>query len=79
MKLLNAYADQLPALFIVSQVELKPVDRESTTVTVEHAAGAKCERCWNWSETVGCDSRFPNLDARCVRQVEEGWAGGQVS
>jgi isoleucyl-tRNA synthetase len=73
--LLAAYQDQLPALFIVSQVELERLDGEGLEVEVEHARGAKCERCWNWSETVGSDARFPTLDERCVRQVEEGWGG----
>jgi isoleucyl-tRNA synthetase len=44
-------------------------------VIVEHADGLKCERCWNYSESVGSDPRYPTLDARCVRQVEEGWGG----
>jgi isoleucyl-tRNA synthetase len=73
--LLAAYRDQLPAIFIVSQVEIERLEGDGAEVEVEHARGAKCERCWNWSETVGADSRFPTLDARCVRQVEEGWGG----
>ncbi|MEK6324692.1 MAG: class I tRNA ligase family protein, partial [Acidobacteriota bacterium] len=75
-KLLREYEDQLPAIFIVSQVELLESEiggLEILEIKVEHAEGAKCERCWNWSETVGKDPRFPTLDARCVRQIEEGW------
>ena len=71
--LLAAYEDQLPAIFIVSAVSLNRADGGELQVAVEHADGAKCERCWNWSETVGKDARYPTLDARCVRQVEEGW------
>ena len=44
-------------------------------VDVEHADGLKCERCWNWSSSVGADDRFPTIDSRCVRQIEEGWEG----
>ncbi|HXG68418.1 MAG TPA: class I tRNA ligase family protein, partial [Blastocatellia bacterium] len=71
--LLKQYEDQLPAIFIVSQVRLEQADAAELQVEVERAEGAKCERCWNWSVTVGQDPRYPTLDARCVRQVEEGW------
>jgi isoleucyl-tRNA synthetase len=74
-KLLERYLDQLAALFIVSQVELRPSADEGLTVEVEHADGAKCERCWNWSTSVGSAPRYPTLDSRCVRQIEEGWEG----
>lgn len=76
-ELLRQYEDQLPAIFIVSQVELLESVSGGLEIRVEHAKGSKCERCWNWSQTVGQDSRFPTLDARCVRQIEEGWVGAQ--
>lgn len=65
--------DTLPSIFIVSQVELREQESGGPAITVEHASGAKCERCWNWSETVGRDARFPTIDARCVGQIKEGW------
>lgn len=71
--LLDRYRDQLPAIFIVSQVSLERSDTGELQVEVQHADGKKCERCWNWSDTLGQDPRFPTLDARCVRQIEEGW------
>ena len=71
--LLERYKAQLPAMFIVSQVELRLAETRDLRVEVEHASGSKCERCWNWSETVGVDGRYPTLDERCVRQIEEGW------
>jgi isoleucyl-tRNA synthetase len=74
-QLLGRYTDQLAALFIVSQVELRARASNALIVEVERAAGSKCERCWNWSTSVGADSRYPTLDSRCVRQVEEGWEG----
>jgi len=70
--LLKERGDQLPSIFIVSQVELKQAS-EGLEIRVEHAAGKKCERCWNWSETVGIDQRVPEVDERCIRQLEEGW------
>jgi isoleucyl-tRNA synthetase len=89
MQLLREYEEQLPAIFIVSHVALEewvggPPGDESrdgvepdgaAEVVVGHADGLKCERCWNYSESVGGDARYPTLDARCVRQVEEGWGG----
>lgn len=71
--LLKTIEDMLPSIFIVSEVELVEDESAGLAVTVEHASGAKCERCWNWSETVGRDPRFPTIDARCLRQIEEGW------
>lgn len=71
--LLERYQDQLPAIFIVSQVSLQRSETGDLQVDVQHADGKKCERCWNWSESVGQDERFPTIDARCVRQIDEGW------
>jgi isoleucyl-tRNA synthetase len=71
--LLERYQDQLSAMFIVSQVSLQRSETGELQVEVEHADGMKCERCWNWSESVGQDARFPSIDARCIRQIEEGW------
>jgi isoleucyl-tRNA synthetase len=73
LDLLAAYEDQLADIFIVSAVTLEGNASGDTEVTVAHAEGAKCERCWHWSNTVGADARFPTIDARCVRQLEEGW------
>ncbi len=71
--LLERYADRLPSLFIVSQVELERAESDTIEIAVERAAGTKCERCWNYSDTVGKDPRYPTLDERCIRQIEEGW------
>jgi isoleucyl-tRNA synthetase len=73
LDLLSAYEDQLADIFIVSAVTLEGKASGDIEVTVAHAEGAKCERCWHWSNTVGVDARFPTIDARCVRQLEEGW------
>ncbi|MDP3013883.1 MAG: zinc finger domain-containing protein [Candidatus Subteraquimicrobiales bacterium] len=32
--------------------------------------GEKCERCWNYSETVSKDKKHPTLCARCVKVFE---------
>ncbi|MEW6126803.1 MAG: isoleucine--tRNA ligase [Acidobacteriota bacterium] len=73
LELLKRYEQELAAIFIVSEVVLEAVAGDTVEVEVAHADGAKCERCWNWSVTVGENRKYPMLDARCVRQVEEGW------
>src|SRR5574341_1181671 len=61
---LQAHEGDLPALFIVSQVSLSRVasvskeghllsDSSGFAVDVSKAAGAKCERCWNYRPVVG--------------------------
>jgi isoleucyl-tRNA synthetase len=75
--LLEGYREELPALFIVSQVELDANLGEDATspllaelrVAVEPARGAKCERCWNFSEAVGGDAEHPGLCGRCLAVV----------
>ena len=39
--------------------------------SVEKADGAKCERCWCYSETVGENSEHPTLCKRCAEQVSK--------
>jgi isoleucyl-tRNA synthetase len=68
---LNAYRAQLPAIFIVSQVELSKGTEDSPLVRVERARGDKCERCWKYTLDVGSDSEFPTICAACAAAVKE--------
>ncbi len=59
-ELLKEYRSELATLFIVSQAELaegiagiEGEEVKGLKVFVEKALGEKCERCWNYSETVG--------------------------
>ncbi len=83
--LLETYRADLPTLLIVSQVELEPYSAGSTgessmpglKIRIERASGAKCARCWNYSEQVGKDDVYPEVCERCVaalREIEEGAA-----
>ena len=71
LEFLKSCENMLATVFIVSSVEI--VDGEGGEhkgdsgigVTVTHAKGGKCERCWSFSETVGEDSEHPTLCARC--------------
>ncbi len=50
---LEANLEELPTLFIVSQVELAPGEGAAVTAEVLPALGSKCPRCWIYSEAVG--------------------------
>jgi isoleucyl-tRNA synthetase len=65
---LKAHASALPELFIVSQVELAQGELK---VTVDRAAGEKCERCWKYSTAVGQDERFPTVCDTCGGALRE--------
>ena len=70
-ELLRSFGDDLPALFIVSAVTVHDgkggdVAGDRVGVTVSHADGEKCARCWTYSDTVGKDSEHSDLCARCA-------------
>jgi isoleucyl-tRNA synthetase len=69
--LLKKYEQDLPTLFIVSQVEVEEVhhlpQQSDVSVTVVKAEGEKCERCWNYRPAVGT---FPDHRTLCDRCVE---------
>ncbi len=68
---LKSVEDILSTVFIVSSVELVEGDGgdhkgdSGIGVTVTHAAGEKCERCWSFSTSVGENSEHPTLCKRC--------------
>ena len=57
MALLRAHEADLPMLFIVSEVELRPGTADGALqITIERAQGVKCERCWRYVPAVSKDS-----------------------
>jgi isoleucyl-tRNA synthetase len=68
-QLLSDYAASLPAIFIVSQVELKA--GAETLVEVLPADGVKCERCWKYTLDTGANEKFPTACAACASAVTE--------
>lgn len=78
---LRRHAAVLPALFIVSQVEIlvSHVPAGAATeqsggaysIEIQHAGGAKCQRCWNYSTHVGESAEHPALCERCVAALKE--------
>ncbi len=55
----------LEELFIVSQVSWGT----GADISVVHAEGAKCPRCWRWQTDLGSNASFPELCGRCARQL----------
>ncbi|MCX5716778.1 MAG: isoleucine--tRNA ligase [Nitrospirae bacterium] len=79
--LLNEYKEFLPALFIVSSAEARQAagkmdgvyeseEIKGMSVIVERASGKKCERCWNWSTSVGTYSNAAELCHRCYNVIK---------
>ena len=74
--LLSRFEQELPTLFIVSQVELVKaaapesavLDESPVGVLVEAAEGEKCDRCWNFTKQPYRDDEQGCLCPRC-RQV----------
>jgi isoleucyl-tRNA synthetase len=63
------FPGNLANLFIVSDVTL--TDGEGPlAVRVERARGAKCERCWTYSENVGKLPAHPSVCERCAAILE---------
>ena len=76
-RVLNTHREQLPSVFIVSQVNIGEPFRAETAleeemaVAVERATGRKCVRCWNYRDSVGTVSGHPDICRRCAEQLGE--------
>lgn len=79
-ELIERYWEELPTIFIVSQVarvtsraRLTPGahhgEKAEVSIDVERAKGRKCERCWIYSEDVGESEEHPTLCRKCVHVV----------
>jgi len=60
----KSVASLLPVVLIVSDVELVEGEGGEPVITVRHAEGEKCVRCWTYSKTVG-QMPHDGLCARC--------------
>ncbi|MBF0531471.1 MAG: isoleucine--tRNA ligase [Candidatus Omnitrophica bacterium] len=70
------HAAFLPAVFIVSQVEVERVaavasglseKHGQTTVEIRKAEGEKCPRCWNYRLDIGASAAYPDVCGRCAK------------
>jgi isoleucyl-tRNA synthetase len=78
LPLLEQYAGQLPMLFIVSAVELRPAPTDAAAaseaaprITIERAGGVKCERCWRMVPAVSSEPASAGLCDRCQDALAE--------
>ncbi len=76
LKIIKQYEKEWPTLLIVSQVviayEIENPTYSSKTipdlqVLILPAEGKKCERCWNYTITVGKNSQHPLVCDRCAK------------
>jgi isoleucyl-tRNA synthetase len=84
--LLQRYRDDLPTLFITSEVVVggspvadegavyKESDESWTTIVVLRADGVRCDRCWRYVPTVSSDTARPGLCPRCEGVLAEAQA-----
>jgi isoleucyl-tRNA synthetase len=78
---LQSVENELPTLLIVSQVRLhrpeeqvpdgaaEGEDLKGLWVSVSQAEGQKCERCWNYSTSVGQWKEHPGICAKCAANL----------
>jgi isoleucyl-tRNA synthetase len=78
LALLERYARDLPMLFIVSDVELRPVptalaspEEARPHVTIDRAGGVKCDRCWRYVPAVSSEPATAGLCERCQEALAE--------
>jgi isoleucyl-tRNA synthetase len=72
--------DFFPTFFIVSAAEVtdkniegayKSTELEGLEIKIEKAPGAKCQRCWNRSESVGSFTEAPEVCDRCYKVIAD--------
>ncbi len=78
LALLERYSRQLPMLFIVSDVDVRPAPPDveahaeaKPRITIERAGGVKCERCWRYVPSVSNDPAWAGLCERCQGALAE--------
>jgi len=73
LSVLREFETFLPELFVVSAVSVTSFDGpDAFAVEFERAPGGKCQRCWNYSTTVGQDTEYPDVCERCAKVLREG-------
>jgi isoleucyl-tRNA synthetase len=79
-KSLRSLQEDLSEVFKVSAVSIEKRENlaggftssvvADTAVLVKKASGEKCQRCWNYAESVGRNLSHPGLCARCLQATE---------
>jgi Zinc finger found in FPG and IleRS len=77
------YKKESPSLvyFTGSIIVVEPASLSDLTVkcTVKRAEGAKCDRCWNFSLSVGTFPHRPLLCDRCIEVIDRGIVDGDIA
>jgi isoleucyl-tRNA synthetase len=74
LSFLLPHVGDLPMIFIVSEVELRPAPADAETglrVVIERASGVKCDRCWRYVRSVSSDPAWAGLCERCQEALAE--------
>jgi len=74
LSLLERYRDELPMLFIASQVDLSAASGEGAAleIAVERAEGEKCARCWRIVTDLSNAADTEGICGRCVDALADG-------
>jgi isoleucyl-tRNA synthetase len=89
-KKLDGFKGDLPEIFKVSQVVVEKtgsfgdgftasVQFPDTALQAANADGMKCQRCWNYSMTVGGDKNHGTLCERCGQTIDGSVTEGRKS
>jgi isoleucyl-tRNA synthetase len=70
----HAHAEDFRELLNVSQLTVSLDGAGAPEISVAHADGQKCARCWHWEMDVGANTAHPTLCGRCVAAVTQGAA-----
>ena len=69
VNILNEFGlEQFAALCIVSEVKLQAKGTE-TSIVAEKSSYQKCQRCWNYWQSIGANSDYVDLCSRCADAV----------
>jgi isoleucyl-tRNA synthetase len=71
---LAGHREDLETICIVSHLTVQRAEGgaagQGLSVSVDRAAGQKCQRCWNYRGSVGASAAHPALCDRCVAVLE---------
>jgi len=70
-KYVESLKHDLSEIFKVSRVAVTLAQQQQQTFAIEvsSAPGTKCQRCWNYSESVGKDSRHTAICQNCIEAI----------
>jgi isoleucyl-tRNA synthetase len=85
LEIVRPVAEELRAIFIVSQVSISTEGElggayqseriPGLAIGVDRAPGEKCERCWIYDLSVGTDAVHETICSRCVDALKAGNGG----